>query len=330
MRAYGLMIVLWGCGSSVVDVGELPEDSETGENGGGEGSGDSRGEGARNPDGSPCSIPDLAQYQLLFDSDGGKLERRIYSMRADGTEIEPITAVDELAREPALSPDGTELAYATPEGLKLFHMANQESELLMPDGDQPEWAPDGSRLAYRQFSSVTVMSMPDRTESFLNVCSGETCSYPDFAADNVTLVVSNSSSPDSSSEHSITTMIVDFGAGRIAVPVSNIVVTHPAISPDGIWLAAAFQCRSGDRSSLWVSPLNTTTAACEGRRVSRPGAEAATNPKWGPGVLIAFERGEPPRDIGIIAADTGQECYIEGPGDDRNPSWVASSFADPK
>jgi hypothetical protein len=83
-------------------------------------------------------------------------------------------------------------------------------------------------------------------------------------------------------------------------------------------------------STLWVSPLASATPACEGRRISQPGPEAATNPKWGPGVLIAFERGEPPRDIGIIAADTGQECFIEGPGDARNPSWVASSFADPK
>jgi hypothetical protein len=63
------------------------------------------------------------------------------------------------------------------------------------------------------------------------------------------------------------------------------------------------------------------TPACEGRRITPAGAPSATNPEWGPGVLIAYERGEPPRDIVIIAADTGEECVIQGPGDDRNPSW---------
>ncbi|HTV25580.1 MAG TPA: hypothetical protein VMG12_43090 [Polyangiaceae bacterium] len=38
-------------------------------------------------------------------------------------------------------------------------------------------------------------------------------------------------------------------------------------------------------------------------------------------MLITYERGEPPRDIAIIFADTGEECVIQGPGDDRNPSW---------
>jgi hypothetical protein len=47
-------------------------------------------------------------------------------------------------------------------------------------------------------------------------------------------------------------------------------------------------------------------------------------------MLIAYERGEPPRDIAIIAADTGEECVIEGPGDERNPSWGVFTTSEPE
>jgi hypothetical protein len=56
----------------------------------------------------------------------------------------------------------------------------------------------------------------------------------------------------------------------------------------------------------------------------------ARNPKWGPGVLITYERSDPPRDIAIITADTGDECVLEGPGDERNPSWAPSVFSSPQ
>lgn len=323
MRAQAwMMMVLWGCGSGVVDVGTLPEDSEVEEDGEGEGS-----EGAKNPDGSPCSIPELDRYQLVFDSDGGKLERRIYSMRADGTAIEPLTGTHELAREPAMSPDGSQLAYATPEGMMLLDMATGQSELLLAGADQPDWAPDGSLLAYRQSPFVTSMQMPDRLEGVFFACTE--CNYPDFGPNSDWIAASTIEAANYTYEYSITTASRT-GAGGFAVPRSETITAHPTISPDGVWVAAAFECPGSDRSALWTSPLLVPTRACEGRRITRPDSPSATNPEWGPDVLIAYERGAPPRDIGIVAADTGQECFIRGPGDDRNPSWVVSSFGDPK
>jgi hypothetical protein len=72
------------------------------------------------------------------------------------------------------------------------------------------------------------------------------------------------------------------------------------------------------------------TPACEGHRITRADSATATNPKWGPGVLIAYERGEPPRGIAIVAADTGDECVIPRLGDDRNPSWAGDAFRSPE
>jgi hypothetical protein len=106
------------------------------------------------------------------------------------------------------------------------------------------------------------------------------------------------------------------------VQASRLKASHPTISPDSVWLGAALLCPNEQLPSLWVSPLAVVTPPCEGRRVTPAGQASVSNPKWGPGVLIAYERGTPPRDIAIVAADSGAECVIQALGDDRNPSWV--------
>ncbi|MEO8183772.1 MAG: hypothetical protein ABI895_33525 [Deltaproteobacteria bacterium] len=333
-----------GCGSNVVDAGALPEPV------GGTGVAGSAGAGGAGvPDAgnqvgsSGCALPDLGRYRLVFDSDGGRLERRIYSMRADGTELEALTPPGELAREPALSPDGTRLAYSTLEGVRLLSLATGESELIMPDVDQPLWSPDGLALFYRSCSTdycyVTGIALADR--SYVSGYGAIPLSGAEFSADGSAIVYDyysnlNSSLAEVSFGIRATTLAVAASptrppgvpnpgvALRVWDPVqpSRLKASHPTISPDSVWLAAALQCPNELWPSLWVSPLVVSTPACEGRRVTPVGAESISNPKWGPGVLIAYERGTPPRDIAIVAADTGDECVIQAPGDDRNPSWV--------
>ncbi len=332
--AYGAWLFLCGsaCGSNVVDVGDEP------------GAADTRDAGAIGPtlrvdSGSPddigaskCAIENLRQYRLVFDSDGGKLERRIYSMRADGSELQALTPVDELAREPAVSPDGTQLAYTTPEGIKLLDLGTGQSELLVPEADQPAWSPDGTRLAYRiglePNTALVVLLLSDRA-SEAHYLSGYLASSPGWSPDGLSVVYASAREgvdpiPQLRS-HTLGTF-----EERLLAPGATIRQNHPTVSLDGIWVAAAFQCAGTTHSSLWTSPFAVTTPACEGRRVTRADAATATNPEWGPGVLIAYERSEPPRDVAIIAADTGDECVIERLGDDRNPSWVPDLFRSPE
>lgn len=158
-RASGCVaLVALGCGADSVNVGDRPDPI------GGE---DSPDAGGSFIDGNTrCNIPELGQYRLLFDSDGGRLERRIYSMRADGTELEALTPEGEFAREPALSPDGTRVAYTTPEGVKILDLATRQSALLAADADQPAWSVDGAQIAFR--------TAPDPTNviALLNVSDG--------------------------------------------------------------------------------------------------------------------------------------------------------------
>ena len=72
------------CGSNVVDAGKLPDDTGSeGDNvselvdAGKEVAPDTSTPDAGTPAGSGCAIPNLGRYRLIFDSDGGKLERRI-------------------------------------------------------------------------------------------------------------------------------------------------------------------------------------------------------------------------------------------------------------
>jgi Tol biopolymer transport system component len=314
----GLVVLALGCGADSVNVGDRPEPV----GGGSPDAGGSLVEGS-----TGCNIPNLGQYRLLFDSDGGRLERRVYSMRADGSELEALTPEGELAREPAISSDGTRLAYTALEGVKILDLATHQSALLAADADQPAWSVDGAQIAFR--------TAPDPTNliALLNVSDGSPdrtiyctrCSDPTMAPDGTVLFAAWDDRNSADVVFSILASAANPGSSiqlqREVIPTATLRMAHPTISPDSIWVAAAQQCSSDSTWSLWASPLALTTPACEGRRITPAGAPSATNPQWGPGVLIAYERGEPPRDIAIIAADTGEECIIEGPGDDRNPSW---------
>jgi hypothetical protein len=248
---------------------------------------------------------DLNRYRRVFDSDGGKLERRIYAMRADGTELEALTRPESL-----------------------MSMVTGQSELLVPGGDQPTWSADGLRLFHltcpiQAACASAVLNLGDRSvdESFVIYDM-------DLSADGAIGVYGTHYDTNSYGVRAFYTGDLTHTWDAIfgAVPVSQ-----PTISPDAVWVAAAMQCQNEEWPSLWVSPLAVPTGACEGHRVTAAGGASVSNPKWGPANLIAYERATPPRDIAIVSADTGEECVIQGPGDDRNPSWAPlADFARPQ
>ena len=330
-----------GCGSDVIDAGRLPDETGTDDgnvsefvDAGNEVLPDTSTPDAGTSGGSGCAIRDLNRYRLVFDSDGGKLERRIYSMRADGTELEALSPPGELARKPTVSPDGKNLAYVTPDGIHLRSMTTGQSELLVPYGDSPKWSADGLRLFHKTcdpaqgtcFYYVLTLADGSLESSYVS----ENIELSPDGSKGVNIRVTYSEGVD------VTYDVTAFNTGAQAgswssILTSSIPVLHATISPDNVWLAAAMQCPNEQWPSLWVSPLTVSTRACEGHRVTAAGGASVSNPVWGPGNLIAYERATPPRDIAIVSADTGEECVIQGPGDDRNPSWMPlADFASPQ
>ena len=56
--------------------------------------------------------------------------------------------VTAMYTEPTLSPDGAEVAFTTPDGLMASNLTGTTTRTLAPQGNCPQWSPDGSRILY--------------------------------------------------------------------------------------------------------------------------------------------------------------------------------------
>jgi Tol biopolymer transport system component len=330
-----LLVAASACGSDEVDVGDLsqpaPSAGAAGE--GGVLSSSDTGIAIKLADGTrsdeQCSIEALSQHRLVFDSDAGRLERRVYSMRADGTELQVLTPDDVLAQDAAFSPDGTTLAYGRPEGIEYLDLATGQTTLAKSSAEQPSWSPDGSSLAYMSAGGVTLSPTSDLELAATYICHG--CYFPTFSADSSSLIYAQQADEGSSPRYGIGRLNPTTLEVREVVQFSTVRVTRPTASPDALWIAAAAECGGNPLVySIWVSPYALSTTACEGRPVTTINGTNATNPVWGPDSLVAFELGSVPRDIAIVDVETGEACVIPRLGDDRNPSWVPDTAAPPR
>jgi TolB protein len=75
-------------------------------------------------------------------------------MNADGSNLRRIAAVGE---NPDWSPDGTKLAYADGSNLMVANSDGSSPHALLP-GKDPAWSPDGSRLAFDQGGALYVVN----------------------------------------------------------------------------------------------------------------------------------------------------------------------------
>jgi Tol biopolymer transport system component len=130
-----------------------------------------------NPDGgTPHAVPtpkDLSSITAMAVSPDGRLvalsngggefpPRNIYVMRSDGTELQKITSGNFFEVDPAWSPDGRSIVFASTRCCATAHSSGDYALFVInPDGSglrqlthdtssdwAPAWSPDGSRIAY--------------------------------------------------------------------------------------------------------------------------------------------------------------------------------------
>ncbi len=78
-------------------------------------------------------------------------DQRLYTMRATGTGIKPITPNGESARSPSWSPDGTLIAYAC--GVRICLIQPDGTGLrTITRGTEPAWSPDGRQIMFSRDS----------------------------------------------------------------------------------------------------------------------------------------------------------------------------------
>jgi Tol biopolymer transport system component len=155
-----------------------------------------------------------------------------------------LSVLDESAyhTDVALSPDGRMLAAAqvSPKlllpNLWVTDLSRGVSTRLTPEGEQvnfPRWSMDGARIAYRSDSRGLSVSNADGSGSSLAITrpAGHFSWFPDGK----TMATTDDSGGGGVGK--LNTISID--GDRTPVPLLDVAVTQPAISPDGKWMAYA-------------------------------------------------------------------------------------------
>jgi Tol biopolymer transport system component len=340
--AIGALAILVACGGKVYEQRGSTGDggtsaSTTGDGGalltGGSGgaAGSAGGGSGLELLGSPvrcAGLPaEVARAWIAFDSDRDGRGRSIYMVRADGSDLTRVTASPGFQREPAFSPDGKSLAYASDAaGTMQVHVLRfgslaDVSLTRRPDGaDQPTWSRDGTFLAFHSGASVYRIDADGKNERLIATGTDDFNAYmhPSLSDDGQTVVFDRNNEIDA----------VPVGGGAVRYVVQNTTTTIETPAVRGDTVAFAVYC-AGEQIAL--VPFAGSTQSCSGTFVTRSQG-TARRPAWGPKDYLAYELGEAYNapaltKITIISGPGGTPCTVYGDTwDNRNPAFAPDGF----
>ena len=125
--------------------------------------------------------------RILFSSDRSG-QWRIWTMRPDGSGLEPLTRGDGDYHDadPAVSPDGKAVLFSSTRGggAGVWRMAPDGTRAeRICDGDQADWAPDGTRIALRRTETLVIRELKSGKETRLLAGDWPHCSGPAWSPD---------------------------------------------------------------------------------------------------------------------------------------------------
>ena len=308
------------------------------------------------------SVPPLKETQLLFSSTRGtgfEAHPELFSLDletgdvvelsallalaplADGSLPETVTVQLSDGRQPARSPDGSRVAFAS------YRDRNNEIYVMRADGSRPEnltlheawdgdpcWSPDGRRIAFTSDrhgerevgppgsghynSDIFILNADGTGVQQLTFDSVEAYD-PAWSPDGLSIAfTSDRDVPNGPAA----IYVVDLASGvDRRLSGSDHYAWDPSWSPDGAWIA--FGQQSNRTSHVWVMAADGSGA----RQLTF--AEAwARNPTWSPdGTRIAFGLEDRDEEVGfdiyIVSVEDGAvERITEHPGEDRHPNWT--------
>jgi Tol biopolymer transport system component len=253
--------------------------------------------------GRPGSEPTTAtggagESILLTVVSGPRFDSDIWAMNPDGANARPVVTGEDSARDPALSPDGTTIAFAhmqaIPAGKVIEGTTCDQLFLVQANGtgmrpltdcvaqdEGPAWSPDGTRIAFwsNRGGAFSIWVINADGTGMTKLTSGRSDSAPAWSPDGTEIAFASSANPG----EDIYVVEAD-GTGLRRLTDDPGYEEHPVWSPDGNLIAFARSENADFAWDIWVMAADGT-----GHRQLTRWDGWDGDPVWSPdGSQIAF------------------------------------------
>jgi len=238
------------------------------------------------------NTPDITEMNPDICPDGGSIafywakpaessrQLQIGMMDIDGKNRRNLTTV--LSFDPAFSPDGSQIAFGTREGIRVMDINYGNQTLLTGRGaNSPAWSPDGRMIAYTLY--IDLLDTRERSDIYLMNADG---SKQRNLTNNPSLLKGLTFSPDGR-----TIVFISDRAGSQQLFSMNLKgeqlqqLTHldshsvdsPRFSPDGEQIAFVFQAEGSAQHGIYTINPDGSNMKC----LKEPGDHMIHSLAWG-------------------------------------------------
>jgi hypothetical protein len=272
--------------------------------------------------------------KIIFDAQTGPLNRDLFMIDPDGCNLVQLTNSPDIEEQPAVSPDGTQVAFRSNRGgggYNVFVLTiasgkiDSYSQNLGDTGavSSPTWAPDGMSLYCLHPAGIYQL-----TTTMLQLIADQPMDgKPAWAhlTDPANDVVQFTAMLDRQTTIERVTLENPSFAAPVVAPSGGATAAYPAVSADRTTLAYTERCAGETVDAITLVPVGMMTTACMGMRASTPAQGSFTHPTFGTNKLVIAASGGTPTSIVLVDLNAVGTTYVLPTAamapDAKNPTW---------